>query len=94
MRYASATVKSYSKAQTKKALKEEVARINSGESEAEVDLELSDPFGLGNGTIGLTDLLEYNDPTSALKGLALNVSNAKRSWFATVEVKDGRLVVK
>lgn len=97
MKYLSATVKPYSAVKTKADLKSKVADINAGAPSTDVDVTINDFFGPLDGvTAGLSDLLKADAGATAyadLKGVALTVGNATRSWGATVTVKGGRLVV-
>jgi hypothetical protein len=86
--YVTATVKSYSTVKSKKDLKAQAVRINAGEPN--VDVDVTAYFSPSDsGTMGIKDLLTMDD----LKGVILQVSNEKRSWFATVRADGGKLKV-
>lgn len=77
-RYVSATVASYSRVKTKKDLKAAAAEGFNAE------VVISD-MELGTGIVGLNEIPE---------GWTLQVSNAKRSWFASVTRKGEKVTVK
>jgi hypothetical protein len=77
-RYVSATVASYSRVKTKKDLKAAAAEGFNAE------VTIND-FEIGSGIIGINEIPE---------DWALQVSNAKRSWFAIVTRKGGKVTVK
>lgn len=76
--YVSATVASYSRVKTKKDLKAAAAEGFNAE------VMISD-FRMGSGIIGINEIPE---------DWTLQVSNAKRSWYATVTRKGEKVTVK
>lgn len=78
-RYVSATVTVYSRVKSKKDLKQAVAEGFNAE------VQINDPLGVGTGIMGILEVPE---------GMTLVVTNhPKRSWFANITRRNGKVVV-